>query len=171
MSITGSSPVPTRPRVGDVPDLAVYRAPMRSRLDAVDHDLAVARALRLGVCGLGGRLGSTPRDLAEALTATEAAYGVRAARRLERFAAVPDGSQVWTRVPDGQFHRGWLTGPWSYDGSGAAAAVDLVHVRPCAWDPEPWDEHALPAPVAHTFRRGGRNFQRIRAAAYQPPPG
>ncbi|GEP32335.1 hypothetical protein NSZ01_01030 [Nocardioides szechwanensis] len=99
------------------------------------------------------------------------AYGERVARRLQRFAAVPDGAQVWTRVPAGPFHRGWLTGPWSYDGSSEAASLDLVNVRPCAWDPEPWDEHLLPAAVAHAFRRGGRNFQQIRAATYHPPPG
>jgi hypothetical protein len=150
-------------------DPGVYRAPLRSRRDEVDHDLAVERALALGLCGLGGRLSSVPRGLADALTETETAYGERVARRLERFAAVPDAAQVWTWSPAGPFHRGWLTGPWSYDGSGAAAALDLVHVRPCDWDPEPWDEHRLPAAVAHAFRRGGRNFQRIRAATYQPP--
>ena len=149
-------------------DPGVYRAPLRSRRDDVDHALAVERALSHGVCGLGGRLDRAPRTLLEALAAADAAYGERAARRLERFAAVPDGAQVWTRTPGGPFHRGWLTGPWSYDGSGTAAALDLVHVRPCDWDPEPWDEHRLPAAVAHTFRRGGRNFQRIRAAAHQP---
>jgi hypothetical protein len=155
----------------DLSGPGVYRAPLRSRRDDVDHDLAVERALALGLCGIGGRLDPAPRSLEEALAETSSAYGERVARRLERFAAVPDGAQVWTRVPAGPFHRGWLTGPWQYDGSGAAAALDLVHVRPCAWDPEPWDGHRLPAAVAHTFRRGGRNFQRIRAATYQPPPG
>lgn len=148
-------------------DPGVYRAPLRSRRDDVDHGLAVERALTRGLCGLGGRLDRPPRTLEEALSATDAAYGERAARRLERFAAVPDGAQVWTREPAGAFHRGWLTGPWSYDASGDAAALDLVHVRPCDWDPQPWEEHRLPAAVAHTFRRGGRNLQRIRAAAYQ----
>jgi hypothetical protein len=149
-------------------DPGVYRAPLRSRRDDVDHDAAVERALSRGLCGVGGALPRPPRSLAEALAETEELHGDRMARRLERFAAVPDGAQVWTRTPGGPFHRGWLTGPWSYDGSSAAATLDLVHVRPCDWDLEPWDEHRLPAAVAHTFRRGGRNFQRVRAAAYQP---
>ncbi|WP_134739313.1 GAF domain-containing protein [Nocardioides sp. 503] len=149
-------------------DPGVYRAPLRSRRDDVDHEAAVERALSRGLCGVGGVLPRPPQALAEALAETEELHGDRVARRLERFAAVPDGAQVWTRTPGGPFHRGWLTGPWSYDGSSAAATLDLAHVRPCDWDPEPWDEHRLPAAVAHTFRRGGRNFQRIRAAAYQP---
>ncbi|MCD4535397.1 GAF domain-containing protein [Nocardioides sp. cx-169] len=150
-------------------DPGVFRAPLRSRRDDVDHALAVDHALTLGICGVGGVLGQRPATLADALVAVDAAYGERVARRLERFAAAPDEAQVWTRRPAGPFHRGWLTGPWSYDVRPAAATLDLPHVRPCDWDPEPWEEHRVPASVAHTFRRGGRNFQRIRAATYQPP--
>jgi hypothetical protein len=119
----------------------VYRAPMRSRRDDVDHAAAVERAVRLGVVGVG----EVTDDRAE--------------RRLERFMAAPHGSFVWTRHPDGPVHVGRLTGPWRHDADGAA--VDLVNVRDCDWVPEPVDTSLVPAAVRQTFARGGRNFQRI----------
>ncbi len=140
---------------------SAYRAPMRSRLDSVDPDLAVERALDLGLVGVGGRLSSPPRDLAEAVAGVSDEHDERVARRLERFAAVPDGAEVWTRDPAGLFHRGRVEGAWRYDADPAAHDADLAHVRPCAWEP-PVAEHQVPAAVAATFRRGGRNFQRIR---------
>jgi hypothetical protein len=118
----------------------VYRAPLRSRRDDVDHAATVERALRVGVVGVG-----------------EAA-DERAERRLERFVAVPDGAYVWTRHPDGRTLLGRITGPWRRDDHGAD--VDLVHVRPCDWVAEPVDPALVPPAVAQTFARGGRSFQR-----------
>ena len=115
---------------------------MRSRRDDVDPRLAAERALELGLCGMG-----TTDD-------------VRAERRLERFAAAPEGSYVWTRGPDG-FHLGRLTGPCRRDDSAAAEAADLVHVRPCEWIDEPVDAALVPEQVSYAFSRGGRNLQRI----------
>jgi len=120
----------------------VYRAPMRSRRDDVDPRLAVERALQLGICGMG-----TTDD-------------VRAERRLERFAAAPEGTYIWTRSPDG-FHLGRLTGPCRRDDAEAAVAADLVHVRPCEWIDEPVDPALVPTQVSNAFSRGGRNLQRI----------
>jgi hypothetical protein len=139
-----------------------YRAPLRSRLESVDPSLALERALPLGVVGIGGRLRTAPSDVAQAVAMTADEYDERSARRLERFVAVADGSDVWTRDLDGLFHRGTVTGPWRYDSSPAAYDADLVHVRPCTWDPDALEEHRVPAAVAATFRRGGRNFQQIR---------
>ena len=115
---------------------------MRTRRDDVDPRLAVERALELGLCGMG-----TTDD-------------VRAERRLERFAAAPEGTYVWTRGPDG-FHLGRLTGPCRRDDSVAAVAADLVHVRPCEWIDEPVDAALVPEQVSYAFSRGGRNLQRI----------
>ena len=140
----------------------VYRAPMRSRIDAVDAEDAVERALDLGVVGVGGRLVSPPVDLADALTRVADEHDERTAARLERFTRVPDGATVWTRHPDGRYLAGEVLGPWRYDGTDAAWEVDLTHVRPCAWA-EPVVEHRTPPAVVATYRRGGRNFQRIRA--------
>lgn len=147
---------------GSSPDAAsVYRAPMRSRDDAVADGPAVERALAIGVCGVGGRLDDPPRSLAEALAAVDAAFGERMARRLERFAAVAEGSFVWTRDIDGLCWLGRITGPWRYDASPAARAVDLVHVRACEWLAAPVEPAEVPAGVLETFARGGRNWQRI----------
>lgn len=138
-----------------------YRAPMRSRRDDVDPAQGVLRGLALGVCGVGGRLDQPPPDVASALAMTERRYGERRARALRRFIEVPVGSVVWTLDDDGWVHRGTLAGPWRYDGTRAAWEADLVHVRPCAWTPLGTEQ--VPAAVQATFRRGGRNFQRIRA--------
>jgi len=121
---------------------AVYRAPMRSRRDDVDHAAALERALRLGVVGMGE------------------ADDERAERRLDRFADVPDGAFVWTRDVTGAARLGRITGPWRRDDDGAD--VDLVNVRDCDWIAEPVDAALVPAAVAQTFARGGRSFQRTR---------
>ena len=141
----------------------VYRAPMRSRDDAVDAAGAVEWALDRGLCGLGGRLDPAPRSLDEATTLARAQHGDRLARRIGRFAAAPDGALVWTRDGDGLFWVGELAGPWRYDASADAAAVDLVHVRPCRWAPTPAEGTRVPASVAASFARGGRHWQRIGA--------
>jgi hypothetical protein len=117
---------------------------MRSRRDDVDWGAAVERALTEGVCGFGGP--KEPSD--ERLT-----------RRIERFRDVDDGSLVWTRDTDGLYWLGRIQGPYFYDNTDAAAAVDLVHVRECRWLATPLPEHDVPAAVIATFRRGGRNFQ------------
>ena len=120
----------------------VYRAPLRSRSDDVAPRLAVERALSSGLCGFGDR-----------------GHGSQLARRVERFAEVPDGSFVWTRDSDGLYWLGRIDGPYFYDADGAG--VDLVHVRPCRWCDIPVVESACPAAVVATFGRGGRNFQQI----------
>jgi hypothetical protein len=125
---------------------AVYRAPMRSRSDAVDPQATIERARRLALCGFG-RLARGQGELG------------RLDRRVARFAEVEDGSFVWTRDEDGLFWLGRISGSYFYDGDDAAAAFDLVHVRHCDWMSEPLLEPNVPAAVVATFRRGGRNFQ------------
>jgi len=134
---------------------------MRSRRDDVDPGLAPERAVALGLCGIGGRLPREPSGLEDAVLLTEEVYDDRTARRLARFAAVPVGAFVWAREGEGLYLLGRLTGEWRYDGQRDAVAADLVHVRDCAWADEPVSEAELPAAVAHTFARGGRNFQQI----------
>jgi hypothetical protein len=145
----------------------VYRAPMRSRRPEVPDGAGVERALAAGVCGFGGELppSSTPRSVEAAAEALERAGGERAARRLLRFAAVPDGAFAWTRDVDGAYMLGRLDGPYRYDASPPARAADLVHVRPCRWLPAPVDVARVPAAVVAAVGRGGLNFQRIRADA------
>ncbi len=128
--------------------VAVYRAPMRSRDDAVAPQATLDRALRLGLCGFGQRVNGPAEQQ-------------RLARRVARFSQVDDGSFVWTRDTDGWFWLGRIRGPYFYDADKAAAAVDLVHVRHCEWLPMPILEQYVPVAVVATFRRGGRNFQEI----------
>jgi hypothetical protein len=143
--------------------LPVFRAPMRSRDDDVAEGVAVERALTLGLCGFGGRLDPAPDSLSTAAALAAVQPGARLARRIERFAEVADGALVWTRDIDGLFRLGRVTGAWRYDGRAAAAACDLVHVRPCDWLEEVLPERRVPASVRHSFARGGRNWQQIRA--------
>lgn len=133
----------------------VYRAPMRSRSDKIDLGATVDRARRLGLCGFG----QCVRDRAEE---------ERLARRVARFGAIADGSFVWTRDVDGLYWLGRIDGPYFYDDDEAAAAVDLVHVRPCRWLPEPMLESDVPAAVIATFGRGGRNFQQTHDSTVGP---
>ena len=128
--------------------VAVYRAPMRSRDDAVEPQAAIDRARRLGVCGFGQLVGRPGER-------------ERLARRVDRLAELDEGSFVWTRDTHGRFWLGRISGPYAYDDDKAAAAVDLVHIRRCEWLSMPILEHHAPAAVVATFGRGGRNFQEI----------
>lgn len=147
----------------------VYRAPMRSRDDAVPNGAGTERALALGICGIGGRLRPAPDSLEDALVKADAQAGIRLAWRIERFAKAPIGSFVWTRDVDGLTYLGRLVGPWAYDADDDADAVDLVHVRSCDWLAEPIPDETVPPDVQASFGRGGRNWQRIRAASVSAP--
>lgn len=91
--------------------------------------------------------------------------GPKGERMLARFGDLPEGTFVWTRSPDGRYHLGRIAGPLRRDGSAAARAAGIVHVRPAAWLDRPFGDDDVPAAVAATFARGGRNLQRIRDEA------
>jgi hypothetical protein len=136
----------------------IYRAPMRAR----DRDVPGAdHGLERGLVAIGGVLADVPATLDEAIDATVTADGPKAGRMLRRFADLPDGAFVWTRDSGGGYHLGRIAGPWRYDASLAARTVGLGHVRPADWRPEPLGEDDVPAAVAESFARGGRNLQRI----------
>ncbi|ERG63112.1 hypothetical protein L332_01415 [Agrococcus pavilionensis RW1] len=123
------------------------------------------RALAEGVVGMGGALAPSPRTIVEAAALAAEQHDERLAARIERFADAPDGAFVWTRDDDGLSWLGRLAGPWRYDPSPDASAVDLVHVRPCEWLGAPVAEADVPPAVRATFARGGRNWQRTHDAA------
>lgn len=121
---------------------AIYRAPMVARDLDLPAGAGAEYGLDHGVVGIG------------------AGSDERSARRLHRFAAVPDGAFVWTRDGAGRYRLGRITGPVREDESPAAKAVGIRHTRPTEWLEPAFDEAAVPWAVARTFARGGRNFQR-----------
>jgi hypothetical protein len=141
----------------------IYRAPMRAR----DRDLAAGagadHGLAHGLVGIGDALETAPATLEEAVNAVGSAHGEKAARMLQRFAELPDGTFVWTRASDGAFHLGRIAGPWRYDDRPEARAVGIHHVRPATWLERPVSPDEVPAAVAETFVRGGRNLQRTHS--------
>jgi hypothetical protein len=145
-------------------DVPVVRAPMRPRDRELPDGAGADHGLRSGVVAMGGVLEPAPATLAEAVAATQAEHGERAGRLLLRFAALPDGTFVWTIDGDGAFRLGRITGPWRYDTSAGARATGLHHARPADWSLGPIAAGDVPAGVAATFARGGRNAQRIHDA-------
>ena len=156
----------------------VFRAPMRARELDLPAGVGAAHGIAHGRVGTGDARDEPPARLDDAVRAATAAYGEKAGRMLERFAALPEGTFVWTRLADDTYRLGRITGPWRYDDSGAARAVGIHHVRDAAWLERPFGDDIVPGAVAATFARGGRNVQRIHgddvdaatAALWQPPP-
>ena len=120
----------------------VYRAPMRSRTRDAPPGSGAEYGVARGIVGIG--------DTAEA--------------RIDRFAAVPDRAFVWTRDTDGNYWVGRIAGPVRPAGRNAPG---LSHVRPADWLDRPFGELDVPADVAATFARGGRNFQRTHGEAVE----
>ena len=141
----------------------IYRAPMHARDRDVPAGAGAADGIERGLVGIGDALDPPPATIDEAVAATAATRGDKAARMLRRFAELPDGTFVWTRT-ETAYHLGRIAGPWRYDDSSAARAVGIHHVRPAMWLERPFGEHEVPAAVAATFARGGRNLQRTHDA-------
>jgi hypothetical protein len=118
----------------------IYRAPMRARDRDLPPGTGADAGLEHGFVGIG------PGE------------GEKALRMADRFAALPDGTLVWTRASDGTFHVGCIGGPLRRP---RTAPAGLTHVRPARWLPHPLREDEVPAAVLATFARGGRNLQRI----------
>lgn len=139
----------------------VYRAPMRARTLDLTPGAGAAHGIAHALVGTGDALDPPPATLGDAISAAAATYGEKAGRMLGRFAEVPQGAFVWTRLDDGTYRLGRITGPWRYDDGTAATAVGIHHVRDAAWLDRPFGDDAVPPAVAATFARGGRNLQRI----------
>lgn len=122
---------------------------MRAR-DRPDVPVGAGAAFGLahGLVGVGDRPGDGPR----------------AARRLERFAALPDGTFVWTRDADRRSWLGRITGPLRNVSSPEARACGIRAVRAADWRERPVPDDEVPAEVLRSFDRGGLNLQRIRQA-------
>lgn len=139
-----------------------YRAPMRS--PSVDDGSAAEWAISAGVVGLAGEVRLNAHDLDEVIAAVAEEHGEHTARRVRRFAETPRGSFVWARDAAGAYYLGRLAGDWRYDPSEIAHRLGLPHQRPCDWAEDPVPGALVPVAVIEAFARGGRNWQRIRAA-------
>ena len=122
----------------------VFRAPMRARAHGAPAGAGADHGVAHGIVGIG--------DTAEARS---------------RFAAVPDDAFVWTRDTDGTYWVGRLAGPLRPADLAAHDAAGLTHVRAADWLDRPFGEDDVPAGVAATFARGGRNFQRTHGDAVE----
>jgi hypothetical protein len=140
--------------------LPIFRAPMRSRVRDAPAGAGAEFGIAHGVVGIGEGVNGRPQSIAEAILAVAQAHGEKAGRMLARFADLPDGTFVWTRQLDGSYRLGRIGGAWRYDDSSAAREVGIHHVRPTVWSPRPFGDDDVPAAVARTFARGGRNLQR-----------
>jgi hypothetical protein len=116
----------------------IYRAPMRARDVDVPAGAGAEHGLAHDLVGIGD--GSD--------------------RAVQRLRALPEGTLVWTRSTDGMYWLGRIAGPLRRDDSAAARDVGLRWVRPAQWLERPFGEDDVPAAVAATFARGGRNLQR-----------
>jgi hypothetical protein len=121
----------------------IHRAPMRARDRDCPPGAGAEYGLEHGLVGIGE------------------GEGEKAERMLRRFRELPDGAFVWTRDEGGRYHLGAIAGPYRRDDSPEAQEVGIRHVRPARWLERPFGEDEVPAAVAATFARGGRNFQRI----------
>jgi hypothetical protein len=125
------------------PSTPIYRAPMRARdRDDVPPFAGARHGVEHGLVGIGR------------------VEGDKGARMLHRFAELPDGTFVWTRTGEDVYRLGRIAGPLREDGSAAARAVGIRHVRPAAWLERAFGGSEVPRAVAATFARGGRNLQR-----------
>src|SRR4051812_20973968 len=113
--------IPSRIAVASRP---IYRAPMRARDRDLPAGAGADHGLAHGLVGIGDTLATTaPATFAEAVRAAGVEHGEKAARMLQRFAELPEGTFVWTRASTGAFHLGRIAGPWRYDAGDEARAV------------------------------------------------
>jgi hypothetical protein len=99
--------------------------------------------------------------VARGLVGIGEAPGEKGGRMLHRFAELPDGTFVWTRTTDGAYRLGRITGPLERDDG---SPVGLPHIRATEWLARSFGDDEVPAAVAATFARGGRNLQRTHDA-------
>ena len=126
--------------------IPIFRAPMRSRRIDLPPGTGAEYGLEHGVVGI------------------DPGEGEKAARSVHRFATLPDGVFVWTRDRAGGYHLGQISGDMREVDSRAARRAGIRYVRPARWLGRAYTESEVPPPVAATFARGGRNFQRTHGA-------
>lgn len=103
-----------------------------------------------GIIGIGWRMDELPEDtpLATVVQAiedrNEPGWGRAAAQTVRRFGDEAEiGDFVWTRDTFGRYLLCRINGPYRYDISDAAKAVDVHQVRLVEWAPKPLNTPAV----------------------------
>ncbi len=152
------------PEPSELPVL--WRTKLRSTLEGVDHKEQVDHCVLGGIIGIGWRMDDLGADatLDQACQLIEATpgWGLTPAQTVRRFGEqAKDGDFVWTRDTHGRYWLCRITGPYRYDGSDAAKAVDVHQVRDAEWAPEPLNDLEVPGGVIRCFVGTGSSFSRI----------
>jgi hypothetical protein len=146
----------------------LWRTKLRSTLPEIkDYTAQVEHCLRSGLIGIGWRMDGL-RSNARIDTACKRIeetpdWGRRPAQTVRRFGAEAQvGDFVWTRDTHGRYLLCRITGPYRYDGSPAACAVDVHQVRSVEWAPRPLNDLEVPGGVIRCFIGTGSSFSRIK---------
>ena len=152
----------------NLPTATLWRTKLRSTLHGVDHSAQVAHCLQHGLIGVGWRTdglsaGPTLDIVCDRIEQSEApGSGRTAAQIVRRFGAEASiGDSVWTRDTHGRYLVCRIVGPYRYDGSLAATAVDVHQVRDVDWAPRPLNDLEVPGGVIRCFIGTGQSFSRI----------
>lgn len=137
-------------------------------MPGVVHSEQVEHCLERGIIGIGWRMDELPDDapLTTVVHAikkrTDPGWGPRAAQIVRRFGDEAEiGDFVWTRDTLGRYLLCRISGPYQYDISEAAKAVDVHQVRPAEWAPKPLNDLEVPGGVIRRFVGIGESFSRI----------
>jgi hypothetical protein len=151
--------------ITDLP--VVWRTKLRSTLHN-DHAAQVAHCVDRGLIGIGWGIEALPSrsSMASVFDAIENnpehGWGKRSLSIVRRFATeAKPGDFVWTRDTSGQYLLCRITGPWRYDNTKAAKAVDVHQVRRAGWAPKPLNDLDVPGGVIRCFIGVGTSFSRI----------
>ena len=154
--------------MGDAP--VIWRTKLRSTVEGVDHAMQVQHCLDSGLIGIGWRMDEMSSEssldlVVETVRATpNPGWARAAANTIERFGATAKiGDFVWTRDTAGRYLLCRITGPYRYDGSDAAKAVDVHQVRDVDWAP-PLNDLEVPGAVIRAFIGIGLSFSKIHDA-------
>ncbi|MGA7704721.1 MAG: hypothetical protein WB998_07480 [Solirubrobacteraceae bacterium] len=148
----------------------VWRTKLRSTLHE-DHAKQVAHCVKSGLIGIGWGIESLPSrsSMAAVFHAIEnnpeKGWGKSSLSIVRRFATEAEiGDFVWTRDTSGQYLLCRITGPWRYDNSKTAKAVDVHQVRRVQWAPRPLNDLDVPGGVIRCFIGVRTSFSRIADA-------
>jgi hypothetical protein len=146
----------------------VWRTKLRSSIEGVDWSQQVQHCLDNGLVGIGWDRGDLPAtttldEMFNLISGEESpGWGVRAAQCVRRLGSdAVRGDFVWTRNTNGRYLLAQITGPYRYDGSAAARAVDVHQVRDVEWLAKPMNDLDVPGAVVRAFTGRGSSFSRV----------